>query len=103
MKTLKNLLFIGIIGLAGLGLSGCEGRTIQTITMQTETKKLNQEPQYSVKRVEVFADDFAYGGKRGIYEITDEQTKKKYLGVSGIGIIELDEISQGRATLTIER
>ena len=91
-----------MISLAGLGLSGCE-KTIPTITMQKESKELNQEPQYSVKRVAVFADDLAMYNKRGIYEITDEQTRKRYLGVSGIGITEIGVIQSEHVRQELER
>jgi hypothetical protein len=103
MKALRNILCTGMISLAGLGLVGCEKAVGPTITMQTETKELNQEPQYSVKRVGTFADNLAYGGKRGIYEITNERTKKKYLGVSGIGIIEPVILQGYRTVLEVER
>ena len=67
-------------------LVGC--RPNATIIMQKK-EQLNTESQYNVTRVEVFEDELAYGGKRGIYEIIDQRTGKKYLGVSGIGISEL--------------
>jgi len=102
MKTLRNILCAVTI-VAGLGLFGCEQTTCPTITMQREGSELNQKPQYSVKRVDVFADDFAYGGRRGIYEITDEQTNKKYLGVSGIGITQLEMQAHGRIMEVYER
>ncbi len=105
MKTLSKILCVGLLGLAGLGITsaGCEKKFIPTIPMQMESEEPNQVPPYSVRRVGVFEDNFAYQGKRGVYEITDEKTKKKYLGVSGIGITELERVPQGRGSEIIER
>ena len=110
MKKLGKILCAELIGLAGLGLglslSGCEKSVVPTINMQTENQTenqdQNQESRYSVKRVDVFEDGLAYGNQRGIYEITDKQTNKKYLGVSGIGISEVLLIQKGRIAVWAE-
>ena len=74
-------------------------------TMQKETERqlpaekgigTNPESQYLVKRVEVFEDELAYSHLRGIYEIMDKKTGKKYLGISGIGITEVGSDGDGR-------
>jgi len=102
MKTLNKILStIAII--AGLGLTGCDSVPQATIDMQLENKEFNQKPIYSVKRVGVFADNLAYMGKRGIYEITDEKNNKKYLGVSGIGIIERGVVQSEHFRMDFER
>lgn len=99
--TLKSILCAGMIGLAALGFSGCEKKIPSTIPMQSE--ELNQETLYSVKRVGVFEDNLAYDGKRGIYEITNNQTNEKYMGVSGIGITEIRSHTRGKAVIIDER
>lgn len=81
---------LGLAGLALLAIIGCEETTPPTVDMKTEQERveLKQGSRYKIERVDVFKDDLAYGGKRGIYEITDEETGITYIGVSGIGITE---------------
>ena len=100
---LKNMLCGAMILGAGLGLAGCNS-TQPTMNMQKENTQLKKtESRYTIKRVGVFEDDLAYENKRGIYEITDEQTKKEYLGVSGIGITELGSHTEDKSTVQDER
>ncbi|HHN9420225.1 TPA: hypothetical protein ACP7Q5_004842, partial [Escherichia coli] len=59
--------------------------------------------QYRVTRVGVFRDELAYDGKRGIYEIRDVETGKKYVGISGIGISEVAAHQAGKSSKPDER
>jgi len=45
----------------------------------------------------------AYKKLRGIYEIIDNKTGKKYLGVSGVGISEVGSHSSGKNSARDER
>lgn len=57
----------------------------------------------SIRRIAVFEDDLAYGGKRGIYIIKDHATNKEFIGVSGIGISDIGQhpISNGKTTIMV--
>lgn len=59
--------------------------------------------RFSVTRVGVFGDDLAYGQRRGIYVIIDQQTGKEYVGISGIGIGETASHSSGKTSTQDER
>jgi hypothetical protein len=98
MKRLNKILSRGVKGLVRF-FSG--SYIPPTVIMQKGDNEANQ-PKYSVKRVGIFMDDLAYTGRRGIYEITDEQTKKKYLGVSGIGVAEKGVHHTGRASIEFD-
>lgn len=59
--------------------------------------------RFVVQIVQKFRDDFAYEDVRAVYLITDVETGRKYLGVSGIGISELGSHSDGEDTVRDER
>ncbi len=104
---MRKTLGILLAGALALGLTNCGPKA--TMKMKTETTpetKLEREgPGYKIERLGIFEDDLAYGGKRGIYEITDTETGEKYFGISGIGITELGShaiiTSNGKSTVTI--
>ena len=76
--------------ICGLMLSACAPEP--TIPMQTEAvpqATFERQSRFSVERVGVFADDLAYGSRRGIYIITDTKTGQQFVGVSGVGISEI--------------
>ena len=98
MKKLNKFLLTGALIFS---LVNCGGPK-KTLDMQTEPN-LIEDSRYSIKRVEVFKDDLAYEGKRGIYEITDHKTGVTYLGVSGIGITELGSHPVGKTIVKDER
>jgi hypothetical protein len=104
MKSLTKT--FGALG-ALLIINGCD-ETNPTIIMETEKKNqtnlvLESTQRYDVKRVDVFADDLAYNGKRGIYEIKDRETGKVYLGISGIGITQRGSHQSDDNTVEDER
>lgn len=104
MKSLAKT--FGALGALAI-ISGCS-ETIPTIVMQTEQASrtnlvLESTQRYDVKRVDVFADDLAYNGKRGIYEIKDRETGKVYLGISGIGITQRGSHQSDDNTVEDER
>lgn len=59
--------------------------------------------RFSVTRVGVFADDVAYGDRRGIYLIEDLETGQRFVGVSGVGVSELGRHSAGKTAVRDER
>lgn len=86
----------------GLILSACSPDA--TIEMKKgEGPKAEKTSNYSVTRVAIFEDELAYNNRRGIYEIVDLNTGKKYLGVSGIGICEIGSHSVGKSSVEDER
>lgn len=56
-----------------------------------------------VTRIGVFADDLAYGSRRGVYIIRDRETGREFLGVSGVGVSELGSHSAGKSRVGDER
>jgi len=50
----------------------------------------------------VFSDDTAYGRVRCSYEITDLKTGRRYIGISGIGIAELNAYNDGENMREVE-
>ncbi len=106
MEKNKSVKFRKAFVLGGLSalLSGCSPDP--TIEMKTETHlplEAESNPNYSVTRVAVFKDNLAYGDLRGIYEIVDVKTGKKYLGVSGIGICEIGSHTVDKTSVEDER
>ncbi len=65
--------------------------------------KAESSARFEVERVGVFADELAYGDRRGIYIIKDGQTGKEYVGVSGIGISEVGSHPSGKTSVSDER
>lgn len=60
-------------------------------------------PRFSVVRVGVFEDPIAYDQIRSIYLISDAQTGREFVGVSGIGIAETGSHAAGKGRLEDER
>ncbi|VVB79399.1 Uncharacterised protein [uncultured archaeon] len=95
MRSLTNLIAAGALALS---IAGCA--PAPTISMQNENFS---NGNYEVKRVAVFTDNLAYQSRRGIYEITDKQTGKTYIGISGVGITEKGLHSAGKTVVQDER
>ncbi|URG14030.1 hypothetical protein [Pectobacterium phage vB_ParM-25] len=57
----------------------------------------------AVVQVGIFKDELAYGNRRGVYRIKDQRTGKEYIGVSGIGISEVSNHSNGKQSIEDER
>lgn len=103
-NTFRNLgaLVLSLAAATGIGCSQ-EDSTPKIPLEKNSEMPTNNTSRYKVKMVATFEDDIAYGNKRGIYEITDTQTGKVYLGVSGIGITETGSHSQDKSTVEDER
>jgi hypothetical protein len=73
------------------------------IEMTSGQAEIQSGSRFRVNCEAIFRDDLAYREKRAIYVITDTQTGKRYVGVSGIGISELGDHSDGDDTVRDER
>lgn len=90
-------------------LTGCQ--PVPDTSMQTTSPVAHNEPEmkpavgprFTVTHVGIFRDTIAYDSMRGIYVITDIQTGKEYVGVSGIGIAETGEHQAGKTRHEDER
>jgi hypothetical protein len=85
--------------LALVMLAGCVPSPEPTIAMQKappEAPVFTNDPRFTVVRVAVFEDEIAYGDRRGIYIITDTQTGREFVGVSGVGISETGSHNCGK-------
>lgn len=72
---------------------------IQTETVVTVPPKL----RFDLKKVQTFYDSDAYYGVRNVYVLTDSETGKEFVGVSGIGITELGSHINSKNTYQDER
>lgn len=63
-----------------------------------QQKSPESKPErFEVVRVQVVKDYMAYNNERGVYVIKDSQTGAEYVGVSGVGITELNRVYCGKA------
>lgn len=62
-----------------------------------------QSTHVKIVKTGVFWDDNAYEHKRCSYKITDLETGRTYLGVSGIGIVETGSHSDGETNHVSEK
>lgn len=53
------------------------------------TKVTPPKLRFNLEKVQTFGDTDAYGNIRNIYILTDSETGKEYIGISGIGIVEM--------------
>lgn len=65
---------------------------------------VQSEGRFQVQRVGVFEDKLAYGDRRGIYVVTDRETGREFVGISGVGISELGAhtVTTGKTTTTYD-
>ncbi len=87
----RGLAAVGIA--ASLGLVGCGPQPDTQLGIMVPAAG---NGRLQLTRIGVVEDDLAYDGKRGEYVITDKQTGKEYVGVSGIGITEIGSHQQGK-------
>lgn len=77
-----------LILLAALALAGCDFGSTRVDSEARQNMPVNVNDRVQVVKIQEFKDGLAYDGLRGIYVITDKDTGKEYIGVSGIGITE---------------
>lgn len=99
MQKFKVVLGAILVVAGVVMLTGCDGDTRTPeharIKMQVETGA--DHNRVSVRKLTEFSDGLAYNDKRGIYLITDKQTGKEYIGVSGVGITETGSHGCGKS------
>jgi hypothetical protein len=88
-------LVLALIVLVAL-VAGCSTPSTQPMPIQPSSR-------FKVERVGVIEDDLAYGSRRGIYLITDTETGKTYVGVSGVGISDVGSHQVGKTRTRDER
>lgn len=86
-----------------LALAGCEQSPDSMQRYRAEPIIYKSSDRFKVERVGVFHDGLAYSGERGIYVITDTETRQEFVGVSGIGISELASHQSGKTRTSDER
>jgi hypothetical protein len=72
-------------------IGGCGPETTQPMREQ-----IADQGEVQVVRVGVFEDALAYSNRRGIYRIKDNKNGKEYLGISGIGVVEVGQHNCGK-------
>ncbi len=88
-----------LLTFAILGIAGCMKPPTHTMQLPVTTTS----HRINVKMVDTIEDGLAYGNRRGIYIITDTETGKEYIGISGVGISETGSHSSGKSTHSDER
>lgn len=90
---------------AALATFGCGENShpdyVQRYKMPTPTVAPNipsAQARFKVIREQVVSDDIAAQGQRGVYVITDLQTGREYIGVSGVGVAETERIKRGKSS-----
>lgn len=84
-----------LILLAALALAGCDFGSTRVDSEARQMMPVNVNDRVQVVKIQEFMDDLAYEDVRGICVITDKDTGKEYIGVSGIGITETGRHSCG--------
>lgn len=88
-KTEAAVIFVALFALPGCGQKPPANKPPE-VKLEVPAPQLESGQQrFVVQLASTFRDDLAYGGKRGVYRIMDRQTRREYIGVSGIGIAEL--------------
>ena len=83
---------------------GCDPNVVnKVLEPDTLGVKPSEITRYEIERVQIVYDDLAYEGRRGIYVIRDNETKREYLGVSGIGVTELGDHRVNKTNVSDER
>lgn len=90
---------------AAILLASCEetAKTPVALTSGQAGVPVQVSQRFVVVRQQVFNDDLAYGGERGVYVITDSKTGAEYVRSSGVGISELGKHNSGKTPISDER
>lgn len=95
-----------VVGLLLVALSACGPDPDMPMYRQSANARPVSTPDSSrieVTRIGVFADDLAYGGKRGVYIIKDVKTGQEFVGISGVGVSSTGSHLVGKVTTQDER
>lgn len=77
-----------IVLMASLAIAGCDLGSTRVDSEARQKMPVNVNDRVQVVKIQEFRDELAYEKVRAIYVITDKDTGKEYIGVSGIGITE---------------
>lgn len=84
-----------LILLAALALAGCDSDT-RVSSDARQMMPVNVNDRVQVVKIQEFRDDLAYENVRAIYVITDKDTGQEYIGLSGVGIVEVGRHDCGK-------
>lgn len=86
-------------------ISACSPEPNISMKQRESAKQVGIQEQHriDVTRIGVVVDDLAYGNRRGVYLIKDNETGNEYIGVSGVGISETGTHRAGKANQNDER
>lgn len=103
---MKKLILIPLILLFIGCANDSDEESIQDITTATgsgTTQKVIIKQRFILEKVQKFKDYSAYNNHRDVYILTDTETNKTYVGISGVGISELGSHSSGKTSTPDER
>ncbi|MGL5280533.1 MAG: hypothetical protein ACRC8W_02035 [Plesiomonas shigelloides] len=97
MKRFSLLAPIALIVALTIALTGCDNAT-RVPSEQRHNVQVNtiESGRVTVRKISEFRDTLAYDDYRGVYIITDKDTGREYIGVSGIGISEIGSHGCGK-------
>lgn len=82
---------------------GCEpAKEVEHKKMQLDYNTPS-DGRFELEKVQSFVDGDSYSRTRSIFILTDKQTGKEYVGVSGVGISEMGSHLSGKTTVSDER
>lgn len=117
-RIYKNKIVMIFVLITAIFFSGCDkkqeepkaiipsvgGQVFVPIEKEVTTTKIIQPKQrFELKKVQTFEDNDAYRNIRNIYILTDNDTKKEYIGISGIGITEQGSHISSKQSVQDER
>lgn len=87
---MKKLILIAVLALAG-----CDSDT-RVSSDARQMMPVNVNDRVQVVKIQEFRDELAYENVRAIYVITDKDTGQEYIGLSGVGIVEVGRHGCGK-------
>lgn len=91
------IVIIGLVAAMAIpAIQKIRNRNIEVPPTSTPMRIIDGEARFTLVRVTEFSDSFAYHDKRAAYILTDKQTGAQFVGVSGIGIVELGSHKAGK-------
>lgn len=89
MTPLKAILLILICISAVVAINGCDEAKESYEPIKTQITSSSQDARFTLDRITIFKDELAYRERRAVYELKDSKTGKTYIGLSGVGIVEV--------------
>lgn len=88
---MKKLIFLAVLALAG-----CDFGSTRVDSEARQKMPVNVNDRVQVVKIQEFRDELAYENVRAIYVITDKDTGQEYIGLSGVGIVEVGRHGCGK-------